>query len=405
MLRVENVSVELDGVKILKDINFTVEKGDFVAVIGPNGSGKTTLLRTIAKYLKPKCGVIYLDGRNLSKLDLCEIAKTIGVVPQEFDLNLNFTVEEFVLTGRIPYLKGFGLESYDDRRIAFEAIDLVGCRNLVGRVVKTLSGGEKQRILIARALAQKPKVLLLDEPISHLDLNNQIEVLELLKDLTKRGLTVIATFHDLNLAIQYCNKVLILKNGEVVAYGTPEVLTPKIVREVFGVDVVVKKNPITGRMFVIPAKVEKIRTRVHVISGGGSGSKLLIMLEKASAGVLNVLDTDWEIAVGLGFEVVEEAPFSPISDESHEKNLRLIDKADFVVLTDVPFGFGNLKNLEASRYASELEKLIVIEKTPIEQRDFTNGKAKEIYKKLNAKFVRDESEAINVIQRQSHDNQ
>jgi len=397
MLKIHSTTVELNGKTILKDVSLEVKKGDFLGIIGPNGSGKTTLLRTIAQYLKPKSGVVYIDGKDISKLSLSEIARIIGVVPQEYDLNLNLTVEEFVLTGRIPYLR-FGFEREYDLNVANKAIRLVGCDFFVNRLIKTLSGGEKQRVMLARALAQEPKILLLDEPTSHLDLHHQIEIMELLKGLAESGVTIIATFHDLNLAIQYCNKIAIVKDGRIVAYGSPDILTPDIIRGVFGVEVVVKRNPATGRIFVIPAKIKKVRCRVHVICGGGTGSKLMTMFEKASAGVLNIGDLDWETAVGLGFEVVDERPFSPISDESHEKNLKLIDKAKYVILTDVPFGYGNLKNLEASVYAGDLGKLIVIEKTPIENRDFTKGKAEEIYRSLKAVFVRDEDEAINIIQ-------
>jgi len=395
MLRVCGVTLDLDGVRILDGIDFEVEKGDFVAIIGPNGSGKTTLLRVVAKYLKPKYGTVYLNGRDVLSMGVKEIAKILGVVPQEFNFDLNFTVGEFVLTGRIPYMSGYGFENPGDYDVASESLEMVGCADLSDRLVRSLSGGEKQRVLIARALAQKPKVLLLDEPISHLDLNHQLEIMELLKKLSRKGITIISTFHDLNIAVQYCDKVVILKDGDVIACGGVEIVTPKIVREVFGVDVVIKKNPITGRMTIIPMKRRfKIKSRVHIICGAGTGSKLMSMIENGSTGVLNEFDPDWESAIGMGFDVVSEKPFLPISDEKHEENLRLIDRADHVVLTDLPFGFMNLRNLIASQYAGDLGKLIVIDRTPIEMRDFTGGKAKCIYKSLKGVFVKDEIEAL-----------
>ncbi len=392
-LKLENVSsgyVE----EIIKEINFEAHDGEFIGIVGPNGSGKTTLIRTIAKLLKPKKGSIYLNGRDLAKIKVKDLAKIIAVVPQNFHVDFNFNVENVVLMGRTPHLGRFELEGEKDFEIAFRAMRIVGCDHLVGRSVNEISGGELQKVIIARALAQEPKVLLLDEPTAHLDVNHQIEIMNMLKKLAEGGILVIAVIHDINLALQFCSKLILMKDGRIVAFGKPEEIVGHI-KDIFGIDVVVRRHPITGKFYVLPVKVEKVgKAKVHVICGGGSGAKLMLRLEKASAGVLNVLDTDWEVANSLGFEIVSEAPFSPITEESHEKNLKLIDKADGVILTDVPFGYGNLKNLEAALYASELGKLIVIDKTPIESRDFTNGRATELYKKLNAKFVKNEEEAI-----------
>ncbi len=392
-LKLENVSsgyVE----EIIKEINFEAHDGEFIGIVGPNGSGKTTLIRTIAKLLKPKKGSIYLNGRDLAKIKVKDLAKIIAVVPQNFHVDFNFNVENVVLMGRTPHLGRFELEGEKDFEIAFRAMRIVGCDHLVGRSVNEISGGELQKVIIARALAQEPKVLLLDEPTAHLDVNHQIEIMNMLKKLAEGGILVIAVIHDINLALQFCSKLILMKDGRIVAFGKPEEIVGHI-KDIFGIDVVVRRHPITGKFYVLPVKVEKVgKAKIHVICGGGSGAKLMLRLEKASAGVLNVLDTDWEVANSLGFEIVSEAPFSPITEESHEKNLKLIDKADGVILTDVPFGYGNLKNLEAALYASELGKLIVIDKTPIESRDFTNGRATELYKKLNAKFVKNEEEAI-----------
>ncbi len=392
-LKLENVSsgyVE----EIIKEINFEAHDGEFIGIVGPNGSGKTTLIRTIAKLLKPKKGSIYLNGRDLAKIKVKDLAKIIAVVPQNFHVDFNFNVENVVLMGRTPHLGRFELEGEKDFEIAFRAMRIVGCDHLVGRSVNEISGGELQKVIIARALAQEPKVLLLDEPTAHLDVNHQIEIMNMLKKLAEGGILVIAVIHDINLALQFCSRLILMKDGRIVAFGKPEEIVGHI-KDIFGIDVVVRRHPITGKFYVLPVKVEKVgKAKVHVICGGGSGAKLMLRLEKASAGVLNVLDTDWEVANSLGFEIVSEAPFSPITEESHEKNLKLIDKADGVILTDVPFGYGNLKNLEAALYASELGKLIVIDKTPIESRDFTNGRATRLYKKLNAKFVKNEEEAI-----------
>ncbi len=380
--------------EVIKDISFEAHGGEFIGIIGPNGSGKTTLLRTIAKVLRPRRGVIYLDGQDLERISIKDLAKIVAVVPQNFQIDFNFKVEDVVLMGRTPHLGRFELESGRDFEIAFKAMKTVGCDHLIGRTIGEISGGELQKVIVARALAQEPKILLLDEPTAHLDINYQIEIMSLLKKLAEKGVLVIAVIHDINLALQFCSKLILMKEGRIIDFGRPEDVV-KSIGDIFDVEVVVRRNPITGKFYVIPVKLEKVEgVNVHVICGGGSGAKLMLKLRKGSAGVLNVLDTDWEIASSLGFEIVSEAPFSPISDGSHERNLKMIEKAEKVILTDVPFGYGNLKNLEAALYASELEKLIVIEKTPIERRDFTKGEATKLYKSLKAKFVKDEEKAI-----------
>ena len=382
---------------VIKEISFEAHGGEFIGVIGPNGSGKTTLLRTIAKVLRPRKGVIYLNGQDLEKMGIKDLAKIVAVVPQNLHVDFNFSVEDVVLMGRTPHLGRFEFESDRDFEIAFKAMKIVGCDHLIGRTVGEISGGELQKVIIARALAQEPKILLLDEPTAHLDINHQIEIMNVLKKLAESGVLVIAVIHDVNLALQFCSKLILMKEGRIVAFGEPEDVVT-FIKDIFDVDLVIRRNPITGKFYVLPVKLEKVgKTKVHVICGGGSGAKLMLKLGKGSTGVLNVLDTDWEIASSLGFEIVSEAPFSPISEETHERNLRLIEKAERVILADIPFGYGNLKNLEAALYASELKKLIVIERTPIEERDFTKGKATKLYKQLKAKFVKDEEEAISLL--------
>lgn len=395
-LKLENVSSGYFE-EVIKEISFDAHGGEFIGIIGPNGSGKTTLIRTITKLLKPKRGAIYLNGKDIAKIGVKDLAKVVAVVPQSFQVDFNFKVEDVVLMGRTPHLGRFEFESERDFEIAFEAMKVVGCDNLAGKGIGEISGGELQKVIIAMALAQEPKILLLDEPTAHLDVNHQIEIMNMLKRLADKGILVMAVIHDINLALQFCSKLILMKDGRIVAFGKPEDVV-RYIKDVFEIDVIVRRHPITGKFYVLPVKLEKVgKTKVHIICGGGSGAKIMMKLKRASAGVLNILDTDWEVANSLGFEIVSEAPFSPITEESHEKNLRLIDRADRVILTDVPFGYGNLKNLEAALHASELEKLIVIEKTPIEYRDFTNGKATELYKKINAEFVKSENEAISML--------
>jgi len=262
--------------------------------------------------------------------------------------------------------------------------------------VNELSGGERQRVIIARALAQEPKILLLDEPMNNLDIINQLEVMDLVKSLcVKNGLAVLAVIHDLNMAARYCTAVLMLKKGKVYASGKiEEVLTSENISNVFEVDAIVKKNELTNSLYVIPlspkkSALEKKRT-IHLISGAGTGTMLMKALAdegyNVTAGVLNLLDTDFETSQMLKISAVTEAPFSPITDKTYIQNLEMINAAGTVVVTAVPFGEGNLRNLEAAVEA--LKRGIptyVIDEVPIEQRDFTSGKATNLMAELKKK--------------------
>ncbi|HDN97726.1 MAG TPA: ABC transporter ATP-binding protein, partial [bacterium] len=236
-LKIKNISFSYDSVDALKNISFEAEEGEILGIIGPNGSGKTTLLKCINRVLKPKEGVVMLDDMDLSVLNQREIAQKIGVVPQQSFSQFPFTVFDIVLMGRYPYITRFGGEKKEDFDMVEECLNLCGISHLAERLIIEISGGEYQRVIIARALAQNPKVLLLDEPTLHLDINHQIELLELLKSLAKKkNLIIIMVSHDLNLASRFSDKILILKEGKIYRAGLPEeVLTPQIIKEVYGI--------------------------------------------------------------------------------------------------------------------------------------------------------------------------
>ena len=403
-LRVLGVRFSYGAREVLKGVTLTLREGEFVGLMGPNGSGKTTLLKVMNSVLRPKEGVVFVNELDVSKLTAKEVAKFFGVVSQEYETSLGFTVLDVVLMGRNPHLSRFRGESKRDYEIAIEAMKLTNVLDLANRPFSELSGGEKQRIVIARALAQEPKVLLLDEPTSHLDINNQIEVLELLKRLCKeKGILVVAVIHDFNLATYYCDKVILMRDGKIYSMGTPiEVLTPSNIEAVFGIKVLVQRHPLTGLPFVTPLPkpkglVTSLKKRVHVVCGGGTGAQVIRALVergfRVTAGVLNVLDSDYEVALELCEEVVCEAPFSPISQESHEKNLKLIDESDAVVLTDVPIGWGNMKNLEAVSRAVEIGKRVYFVETraglsAVNDRDYTGGEATRLLNEIFKKAIK-----------------
>ncbi len=414
-LEIKDVDTYYGSVKILDSINFNASQGELLGIIGPNGSGKTTLLRTISRILKPKVGAILLEGRDVLGMKEREFSRNFAAVPQDTAINFDFSALDVVLMGRNPHLGRLELESEKDIEIARRSMELTNCWEFAERPITELSGGERQLVIIARALTQEPRVLLLDEPTSHLDINYQIEIMELLKRLTtEEKLIVIAVIHDLNLAARYCDRLVLLHEGKIVSLGTQtQVLTAENIKNTFGADVVVKKHALTNQCYVSPVpsplkrqnKTEAERVTTHLICGGGEGASLMHELVergyKVTAGVVNVLDTDYEVAKLLNIPVVTEAPFSPITEEAFQAHLALVDKADVVVLCNTPFGFGNLKNLEVAERVLERKKpLLVFDATRIEERDFTNGEATKRFITLKDKgaiMVKSQEEVLKAI--------
>jgi iron complex transport system ATP-binding protein len=239
---------------VLRDVNVHVESGEILGIVGPNGSGKTSLLKLLAGLAAPQQGDIALFGTSLAGLLQEDTARTVAFVPQESAQMFPFTVAETVLMGRYPHRRrtrwnvGFGWEDGNDRAAAVQAMATMDIGYLAPRAVTDLSGGERQRTMIARALAQTPRVLLLDEPTAFLDLQHQIEICSVLRRLKdERGLTVVIVSHDLNLASQHCDRIVMLKEGAVCSAGTPsEVLSVEVLRAVYGCEVLIDPHPESG---------------------------------------------------------------------------------------------------------------------------------------------------------------
>jgi iron complex transport system ATP-binding protein len=240
-----------DAKIILQDINLEVSSGELWGIIGPNGSGKTTLLRAISRVLKPERGVIFFAGNNIWQMGFKELAKKVAVVPQGILANF-MSVEDFVLLGRIPHYRKFQfLETDKDKEIAQKALDLTDTLKLKDRPILEISGGERQLVLIARALCQEPKLLLLDEPTTHLDITHQVGILDLIRRLNREySLTVIMVLHDLNLASEYCRHLALINKGRMHKIGRPqEVLTYQTIEEVYKTTVVVRESPISSKPY------------------------------------------------------------------------------------------------------------------------------------------------------------
>jgi iron complex transport system ATP-binding protein len=248
-LGVHDVSWSVDGAQIVRDVRLACQSGSFVGLIGPNGSGKSSLLRCIYRVLQPDAGVIALDDVNVWRLSARQASQRIAVVLQETTGEFDFSVREIVLMGRSPYKGLLDRDTPDDLETVDAALDQVGMRRFADRSFLTLSGGEKQRVLVARALAQQTRFLALDEPTNHLDIHYQLEILDLVRGL---NVTTLAALHDLNLAALYCDQIYVLQAGRVVASGAPEaVLTPELIWEVYRVRADISLHPMTGRLHVV----------------------------------------------------------------------------------------------------------------------------------------------------------
>ena len=244
-LRIRHVSFSyLDGL-VLRDIDLFVKAEERVGLLGPNGSGKTTLLKVASGLLRPTQGEVYLGDMSLRKLTRKQTAQKVAVVPQQLQMPFSFSVWEMVMLGRTPFVRALSSEGEDDRGAVRRALALTNTEELVSRVFNELSGGEQQKVILAMALAQEPRLLLLDEPTVHLDVNHQIEILELIKALNlDSGITVVAAMHDLNLAALYFDRLVLLREGSIFADGPPaQVLTEDIIRQVYSAPVLVRRHP------------------------------------------------------------------------------------------------------------------------------------------------------------------
>ena len=234
VLDISSLSFNFGSKNILADIDLSIKDNGIVGIIGPNGSGKSTLLKCIYRVLKPKTGTIFIDGKNINDYQFKETAKKMAVVAQHNDTHFDFNVLEMVLIGRSPHKKFMQRDSAEDIELAYKALEQVNMKDFADRNFSSLSGGEKQRIILARALVQNTDCLILDEPTNHLDIKHQLHFMSLAKDLK---ITVISAIHDLNIAAMYCDKIYALKEGQIIASGSVnEVITEEVIKTLYDVE-------------------------------------------------------------------------------------------------------------------------------------------------------------------------
>ena len=390
LLRIENLNYHIDGVPILKDISFEADKKEFIGLIGPNGAGKTTLLKCI-NGINKGTGCIELDGTDIRTLNNRQIASKIAMLHQDTTVTFPFTVMDIVLTGRYHKLGRFRPETTEDYAVARRCMEYTDTLKLENRLINTLSGGERQRALFARVLAQETDLIRLDEPSASLDIAYEEQLFKYARELSDNGKAVIAAVHDLKTAVRYCTRLIMMKEGRIIADGSPEsVITRENLRSSYGVDAIVYRNRVTGLVdfHISGGSRSRKDLSVHVIGGGGSACGVIRQLFEAgcriTAGVFPHGDSDLSCADIFGIRALACRPFSEIDDNSLKENIELVKAADMTILCDMPFGLQNIRNLEAAAYASEL---IIIEDTDPRNRDFTGGKALELYNGLKKRAV------------------
>jgi len=254
MIEIKDLNFSYGKNSVLREINFSAAAGEFISIIGPNGAGKSTLIKMMDGILNTEKSKVLLEGKSINDFSRKELAQRIAYLPQESKFAFTYTVREVVMMGRFPYLKGVFTYTAEDYHIVKEMMILMEIEQFADRSFNELSGGEKQRVLIASALAQQPNIILLDEPTSALDLHHQISIYHILKKLQKeQNLTIIVVTHDINLAAQFCERITLMGKGKIIRDGEPKnVLQFNLLQETFGVKVYIDINPFTDSLYILP---------------------------------------------------------------------------------------------------------------------------------------------------------
>jgi len=407
IIELKNITLKYGDYEVLRDISFNIKKGEFTSIIGPNGAGKSTVLKAIMKNIELASGDISIKGKSIKNITHKEKACIIGFVPQEFNISFDFTVYDIVAMGRNPYIAKFKKSKFDDKKIIEESLQKTNTYEFKDKYFNSLSGGEKQRVIIARALAQQPEILILDEATSSLDIHHQLDILELIHSLNREdGLTVLTIMHDLNLASRFSDKIVLLSKNGVIKSGTPsEVIDEQVLKNVYDMDMVVRENKLLSYTEIIPLRIRKSKEEknihVHIICGGGTGEYIIQKLYseryKISCGILIEGDSDLDICRSLNLDYVVEYPFSKFSEESIAKNKEYIDNSDVIIVTDVAIGYGNFDNIKLIENIRD-KKIIILHSV---NRDFVNGEYEKILTELtkfdNVKYAMNLKELFNFL--------
>ena len=355
-----NLSVGYNKNVLIHDICLDIKKGEIVTLIGPNGAGKSTILKSITRQLEIIGGQVMFDSKEIRSISYKELSKKMAVVLTERLKTELLTCHDIVATGRYPYTGRLGILSKEDEDKVDEALKAVNALDLGNRDFNAISDGQKQRILLARAICQEPEVIILDEPTSFLDIRYKLELLSILGRMAKeKGITIIMTLHEIDLAQKISDKIVCVSGDHITRYGTPrEVFKEEIIKELYGID-----NGFFDPMFgsIELMKPEGKEPEVFVISSGGTGIPVFRELQKTNtpfaAGILYTNDMDYQLARLLACEVVTEEPFEEISDKALGRAEELMGKCSRVINAGVPIGTQNRRLKELLDLASEQGKL------------------------------------------------
>ncbi len=390
LLKIKGLNYIINNVHILKDISLEAGNGEFIGIIGPNGAGKTTLLKCINGICKGT-GSVELNGCDISKTSTRKTASKVALLHQDTSVAFPFKVLDIVLSGRYHKLGKFRPEGAEDYAAARKYMGYTDTLKLESRLINTLSGGERQRVLFAKVLAQETDLILLDEPSASLDIAYEEQIFRYASELCQRGKTVIAAVHDLKTAVRYCSRLIMMRDGSIIAEGEPEsVITQDNLFKSYGVKALVYRNRITGLVdFHLSAGNDSRKNiKLHVIGGGGSASGVIRQLFEngynVTAGVFSHGDSDLDCADVLGIKTLSCRPFSEIDDETFNENISLVKAADLTILCDMPFGQQNIRNLEVALHAASL---VIIEDEAPDNRDFTGGTALAMYNALKKQAI------------------
>lgn len=355
-LMTQNLTVGYDGKPLIRDIEIRLHKGRILTLIGPNGAGKSTILKTIAKYLSSLAGTVYLDGQDVSGMTNRALSTKLSVMLTHQPRTELLTCREVVESGRYPYTGRLGILSDNDKHKVSEAMALVHVLDLAERDFSAISDGQRQRILLARAIAQEPEILVLDEPTSFLDIRYELELLSCLRTMAQeRGIAVLLSLHELDLAQRVSDDVLCVKGDTILHYGpADDIFRKELIEPLYDLSLG-SYNPLFGSLEMprVPGKPQ-----VFVIAGGGTGIETYRMLQKSripfSTGVLHENDVDYQVAKELAVEIILEKGFERISDEAFERALVCMRGCAKVINCLTSYGEMNARNRELAKAASNL---------------------------------------------------
>lgn len=356
-----DLAVGYNGKALIREINISMKKGEILTLIGPNGAGKSTILKTLTRHLERVAGVVSIEEQNIRKWSNKELAKRLSVVLTERIEPELMTCEQVVAMGRYPYTSHFGGLTQEDRRVVSESLQMVRAQELADRLFCAISDGQRQRIMLARAICQQPEIIVLDEPTSYLDIRHKIELLDILRKMaTEKNVAVLMSLHEIDLAAKISDRIICVKGDHIELFGTPEeVFTDQRVGELYELE--------SGSFNTLFGSVELAAPqgdpKVFVLAGAGRGIPIFRMLQKNKtafyAGVLFENDVDLQVARVLAKEVVTAPAFGTFTDEALSQAKALIDKVSCVIDAKTPIGEQNARSRELLEYAAARGKKIL----------------------------------------------